>query len=1128
MKRPFFLSLVLVLAVVGADAQDLCLAEAAGFTQTGNSCTANDISIKQIVVGAVLDGCSSSSDTALVEMNMEVEVSGGGTKYDIAAFLNLQGGSAYSATNECFRDFFDPSVPEGINADGDMCNDIDGPGSDVATLGPITISCSDINVNGIVDFDGCVSYVQNADGLDCQSVDDAAPLNTSKCGCSLQDVPGLSLPELTVVKDCSQTELTTANPTSTCTITYTNTSALGAADFHSFRDDYDETQVMVDNFVIPGGDDVADDGDIITWSVGGLPLTAANIPPLATGTLTYDVTLLGSVVTADPVVNQVCAFWNDTNQLLCDSFIHNADPTAAVISDFGVAESSIGAVVAFRTGSETGTLAFQLERWSAAQSKFVPVGDLIPAIEMAPMGSDYQVVDPSGSAADKYRIVELERRGTEQVHEVGQVRSLASHAVTRSLASSSTRSVRIQPRSAQAAQDGLVGESVAVRTRRDADSATSRVVLGVADTGIQGVAADVLAEQYGLSLQQVRGRIKTGRLSLLKNGEPVAWWTGSESEVLYFYAEVGDDPFSLESNYWLDLANGTRASVEDVERAQVAETQVFESTISHEENNLPVLSIMEGGPDFWFWKILPRNGTITLAMEAPDVDVQATAELRGSYGTFLADPGGVLSVSLNGGHLGDAAVAVSARGSFSFQVPPGTLLDGSNDVELSLNDQTLAIAADTLSLTYQREFASHDGSLDFQLSHDTSVQLAGFSSPDFQLLDLSDPERPLRLITGRGNQGLLTEAPVQLAAGRYFGSDRVRSPTIRSYSLPQDHQAQAADFLIVTHESLLDSAETYADYRRNQGYSVAVWSARQAFDHYSYSHPNPAAIRELTSETYTLSGSEMDGLFLIGNGTFDYRDLLGFGDGLVPSVLRDAGWGIVSSDLEFVDFDQDGEPEVPVGRLPATNASQVDDYLFKVNVFTESNGQWRQRDLLLADNGDAAGNFPQDSMALAPYLRSPQKIHLGVTHNLVDARQELLDAWEEGLRLATYYGHGSGLSLAHENLFENSSLDPLSTVTSTPMLTALTCNIGRFDFPGTAGLGSQLVLNPKGSVAVWSAAGLSVQGRAREATADFVQRLNQDPSLTVGELVLEVSRVAGADFAQSLPSLLGDPLVTLE
>ncbi len=61
---------------------------------------------------------------------------------------------------------------------------------------------------------------------------------------------------------------------------------------------------------------------------------------------------------------------------------------------------------------------------------------------------------------------------------------------------------------------------------------------------------------------------------------------------------------------------------------------------------------------------------------------------------------------------------------------------------------------------------------------------------------------------------------------------------------------------------------------------------------------------------------------LVGRGTYDYRDLRGFGDNLVPTLLVGSPDGLVASDVAFADLSgDDGIPEIALGRLPVVTAA---------------------------------------------------------------------------------------------------------------------------------------------------------------------------------------------------------------
>jgi hypothetical protein len=80
-------------------------------------CTAEDVSITSLQVGpgGVIDGCTSTADTATVWPRATVEASQP-TRYDIGIFLALDGGDALTGT--CLHDFWVAFMPTPPSASG--------------------------------------------------------------------------------------------------------------------------------------------------------------------------------------------------------------------------------------------------------------------------------------------------------------------------------------------------------------------------------------------------------------------------------------------------------------------------------------------------------------------------------------------------------------------------------------------------------------------------------------------------------------------------------------------------------------------------------------------------------------------------------------------------------------------------------------------------------------------------------------------------------------------------------------------------------------------------------------------------------------------------------------------------
>src|SRR5678815_2872071 len=155
-----------------ANAQS-CVDDVTGET---NNCKSEDVSITSIVVksGGLIDGCTSTADTATVDLVVTVTASEP-TRYDIGLYIALDGGDA--RTGICSHQFLGPALsPPGVldltggdgpyrNLDGDGCGDIENGEDNVKDLGVLTIPCTDIDEDGFVDLGTVTSWDENGGGI---------------------------------------------------------------------------------------------------------------------------------------------------------------------------------------------------------------------------------------------------------------------------------------------------------------------------------------------------------------------------------------------------------------------------------------------------------------------------------------------------------------------------------------------------------------------------------------------------------------------------------------------------------------------------------------------------------------------------------------------------------------------------------------------------------------------------------------------------------------------------------------------------------------------------------------------------------------------------------------------------
>ncbi|MCS7039116.1 MAG: C25 family cysteine peptidase, partial [Caldilineales bacterium] len=238
-------------------------------------------------------------------------------------------------------------------------------------------------------------------------------------------------------------------------------------------------------------------------------------------------------------------------------------------------------------------------------------------------------------------------------------------------------------------------------------------------------------------------------------------------------------------------------------------------------------------------------------------------------------------------------------------------------------------------------------------------------------------------------------------------------------------------------------------------------------------------------------------------------------------------------------------PDLFVGRLPVNSPAETATLVNKIIQYETAAwpGDWRLRNLFVADNADTAGDFAAlsdqvaDAFLPGPYDERKQKIYLGVnTASPVSARGAILQAFNEGVFLSNYTGHGQVGHWASEFLFRSEDAAGLVNGRRLPVQLSMTCLDGRFHELASDALTEVLVRNPAGgAVAAWAATGLGVAHGHDHLHRGFYRALYQDGEQRLGALTLagKLALFTGDSlgvFHDLIDTfvLLGDPALRLE
>lgn len=821
-------------------------------------------------------------------------------------------------------------------------------------------------------------------------------------------------------------------------------------------------------------------------------------------------------------------------------------PTQALVTGLSTTTAEGASIVEWTTASEVGALGFHVMRREARTGEYVRVNDAIVPALLNAQGGTYRFVDETAERGKRYsyKVVEVTMEGNRQEYgpfvardSGADVSPAESAELRRAGFSTVAHALNAVPRKG-AAEERLV--ALAAQPRNGVAK------LGVREDGLYFVTSAEMSGWLGLPEAQVRAFLRARQLSLRNLGRDVAWYPAPDQSGLYFYGQATTSPYTRDNVYWLQHAKLFRGAVMPVVMgnfpAPAAGLQEFVDQQRREQNKIALTSLpADPASDYWYWEYVGGTGTKTFPVSLDDpAEGTGTATVRITGRGTTTDPH-PLRVVVNGFPAGEATPVGTARFSVEVPVAQSALVKGNNDVVVTRVPAGGAgdggVFVDAIEVVYARQSRAVNDALTVFSGNEPVVTVTGFTNPEIRVLDVTDPRTPSWVagVSVSGSGDLRASFAPASADARYLlaSSAALRKP---AWAVPatastlKDPGAGAA-YIVVAPAGFEAAAEALAAHRSALG--ARVVSAEEIYDEFGHGMTSPEAIRSFLTYAYTQWKTRPRYVALLGNGTFDYRNHWGHGDCFLPPLMTNTTpGGVLSSDNLLADVDGDGVPEMAIGRIPIVSNDEGLAYVRKLKVHEGSSGPWAARALMSADVTDAVNYTGQSEAvsALLPAGYQKSTVYLSQTQ-LAPARQSLLAALNDGVGLFNYLGHGGTDRLAKTGLLTLSDVPALVNQGRFPVLSALTCVLNRFEYPGYSSLGEQLTLKETGgAIAVWSSSGFSFP-EATEALNAKLFEAYATGRKPIGDVILGALR-AYADEGNTANhlktyTLIGDPAATI-
>jgi hypothetical protein len=362
--------------------------------------------------------------------------------------------------------------------------------------------------------------------------------------------------------------------------------------------------------------------------------------------------------------------------------------------------------------------------------------------------------------------------------------------------------------------------------------------------------------------------------------------------------------------------------------------------------------------------------------------------------------------------------------------------------------------------------------------------------------------------------------------------ERVKTPEGVVANQPSSwHQVKDGyDLVMITHRDFLESLQPLKKLRESQGLKVSLIDVEDLYDEFSFGNKTPKAIKDFLASAKNKWRRAPRFVLLVGDASFDPRNYLGSGElDFVPTKLVDTVYMETSSDDWFVDLDNDGLPEVAIGRLPLSTVEEAGTVVSKIVGYEKTRG--RNEALLVADKAEKSDDFnfegaSEEIWGLLPPSLVVRKIYRSQFSSDSQANGVLLSAINQGPLLVNFIGHGS--IEIWRGILSSEDAEGLINGMRLPFFINMTCLNGYFQDPYSETLGEALMkAKGGGAIAVWTSSGLTEPDKQAVMNKELIRLLFGRESLTLGEATAKAKKVVSDQDIRRTWILFGDPTTRL-
>jgi hypothetical protein len=342
--------------------------------------------------------------------------------------------------------------------------------------------------------------------------------------------------------------------------------------------------------------------------------------------------------------------------------------------------------------------------------------------------------------------------------------------------------------------------------------------------------------------------------------------------------------------------------------------------------------------------------------------------------------------------------------------------------------------------------------------------------------------------------------------------------------------------MVVAPREFLAAAQPLLEQRQRQGLETLAVAVEDVYDEFGFGEHSASAVRAFLVHAYQewpQPGPRF--VVLLGDATADPKGYTAAGrKDEVPALLVRTPYLWTASDPGYAAVNgDDALPDLAIGRLPAGTVEEAATLVGKVLEYETSGLGVDGRQVIVADDPDAGGDFEahaEEIAAALPAGRTVDRIYLSRLG--AATKPAILDAFDAGASVVSYVGHGAAAVWASEAIFSSYDVPALRPQPVQPVVLTMNCLNGYFVAPAFDALAEALAKAPgRGAVAAVSPSGLSLDAPAHRLHLALMRQLLSPGNRTIGDAFLaaqaEYTQEGGSADVIAVYHLFGDPAMRL-